>query len=281
MKNELVKSTLDSANVHLCIANFATGNHLISAPHYHDELEILNVISGAIYVSVNGTEHKIPAGSGILISPRIPHSTYLKGESCKHHLIQFKLENFLGDSINAGKYFNRFIQSASTPFTLYKSSELSRVIEELFSEYEKKQSEYEIIIKGKLFHIIGLLMRERILPDGSAEYPEQIIKLLPSIAYIEEHFSEKITLEEISAVQRLAPSYFCRLFKRASGTGFVEYLNFVRICKSERLLSDTQKSVLEISYELGFSSVSYFNRLFRRYKNCTPSEYRTAQHTSG
>ncbi|MBQ7365330.1 MAG: helix-turn-helix transcriptional regulator, partial [Clostridia bacterium] len=52
----------------------------------------------------------------------------------------------------------------------------------------------------------------------------------------------------------------------------------VRICKSEKLLAKSQKTILEVAYDVGFSSVSYFNRIFKRYKNCTPTEYRRAQY---
>ena len=79
-------------------------------------------------------------------------------------------------------------------------------------------------------------------------------------------------------MQNLNPSYFCRIFKRASGSGFIDYLNFVRICKSEKLLAAGTKSILDVSYDVGFSSVSYFNRIFKKYKNCTPTEYRRAQY---
>ena len=278
MYNQLVQSSLGNENIHISSGTVAPMKN-VSFPHYHDEIEILVVRAGVLYITINGAEYAIKDNSIIVISPRIPHATCTKAEGCYCELIQFRLENYLGDNMNVGKYFNRFIQSSEMPFSLFKSCAISRVITELFTEYEKKQTEYEMVIRSQLIQIIALLMRGGILPD-SIKYSEPIAKLLPSIAYIEEHYTEKITLEQIAAIQRLAPSYFCRLFKRASGTGFIEYLNFVRICKSERLLSDTDKSILEISFELGFSSVSYFNRLFKRYKNATPSEYRAAQHVS-
>ena len=276
MFNQLVRSTLKNENIHLGIGT-TPKNKLASELHYHDEIEILHVDSGLFYILVNGKEYEITGGTTVMLSPRIPHSTYTKDVCCSTKLIQFRLENYLGDNMNVGKYFNRFIQNADSGFSLFKSPALSRVIDEIFEEYTKRDTEYELVIKGEIFKVIATLIREGVLPESNQKYSEPIAKLLPSISYIENHYAEKITLDEIASVQRLAPSYFCRLFKRASGTGFVDYLNFVRICKSERMLSDTKKSILEISYELGFSSVSYFNRLFKKYKNCTPTQYRAAQ----
>ncbi len=276
MFNQLVKPSFENENVHLGMTGYDFAAQL-SPPHYHDEIEILYVYKGALLVSVNGSEIAIEAGSVMLLSPRIPHATRFAEGGGSYKMLQFRLENYLGDNINVGKYFNRFIQSASVPYTVFESQALCSVMNNIFLEYEEKKTEYILVIKGLVYNVVALLIREGILPNSNITYTEPILKLLPSIAYIEEHYSEKITLNEIAAVQRLAPSYFCRLFKKASGTGFVDYLNFVRICKSERMLSHSEKSILEISYELGFSSVSYFNRLFKKYKNCTPSEYRAAQ----
>ena len=73
------------------------------------------------------------------------------------------------------------------------------------------------------------------------------------------------------------PSYFCRIFKSAIGATFTEYLNFVRVCKAEKMLSRTNNSILDISEAVGFSSVSYFNRVFKKYRNCSPRAYRTTE----
>ena len=89
-----------------------------------------------------------------------------------------------------------------------------------------------------------------------------------------------ITLDDVAKEQNLNPSYFCRVFKRASGSSFVDYLNFVRICKSEKMLATSEKSILEIACDVGFSSLSYYTRIFKRYKNCTPNEYRRAYYES-
>ena len=89
-----------------------------------------------------------------------------------------------------------------------------------------------------------------------------------------ENYKENISLDDVCEKSGMSSYYFCRLFKKASGSGFVDYLNFVRICKSEKLLAKSEKSILEVAYDVGFSSVSYYNRIFKRYKNCTPTEYR-------
>ena len=104
-----------------------------------------------------------------------------------------------------------------------------------------------------------------------------IVRIMPALEYIDENYYKEISLDEISGGLSLNPYYFCRLFKSATGSSFCEYLNFVRISKSEKLFKTNDKSIMEISLDVGFSSVTYFNRIFRKYKGCTPTVYRKAQ----
>jgi YesN/AraC family two-component response regulator len=105
-------------------------------------------------------------------------------------------------------------------------------------------------------------------------------KILPALSYINENYQEDLTLEEVSELLSFDPSYFCRIFKQATGATFTEYLNFVRVCKAEKLLAKTQRSILEISEAVGFSSVSYFNRIFKRHRGCSPRGYRSARYVA-
>ena len=85
-------------------------------------------------------------------------------------------------------------------------------------------------------------------------------------------------LSEVSTLLGFNESYFCRIFKLATTTTFTEYLNFVRVCKAEKLLVTTQDSILDISLAVGIGSLSYFNRIFKKYHNCSPSFFRTVQY---
>ena len=279
MRNELI--TANVPNAEILIGKHAPAgepNALLCDLHYHDEIELLSITEGEMTFVVNAKPRVCHKGDVIFFSPRIPHATYNATKPCAYTLVQFRPEHYLGDGNNTGKYFNRFVRNTELPFTVIQNETLSRMIETALSEYETEAEAFDLAIKGSVYAMIALLCREGALSAQNSVYSADIEKLLPSIAYIEEHFSEDISLEEVAGVQNLNPSYFCRLFKKASGSGFVDYLNFVRICKSEKLLAKSEKSILEIAYDVGFSSVSYYNRIFKRYKNCTPTEYRRAQY---
>ena len=126
-----------------------------------------------------------------------------------------------------------------------------------------------------MLNIFGILYRNSIIPNPDEFFEKKDIdKILPALDYIDMHYNEPISLTSLSEILRINESYFCRLFKKTVNTTFVQYLNFVRVCKAERLLLTSSKNISEISFETGFSSMSYFNTIFKKYKFCSPTHYR-------
>ena len=279
MRNELVTANIPGGSILIdCHSSRGEKNRVLCDMHYHDEVELLSITEGSLLILVNGIQHPCKKGDIIFFSPRVPHATYYNGDSCSYTLVQFRPEHFLGDSNNTGKYFNRFLRNAELPYKIIHSRPLSELIAHALEEHREQAQAFDLSVKGMIYTMIAYLCREGVLSAENSDYSADISKILPSLAYIEENYVRDLTLDEVAGVQGLNPSYFCRIFKKASGSGFVDYLNFVRVCKSEKLLAVSDRSVLEVAYEVGFSSVSYFNRIFKRYKNCTPTEYRRAQY---
>ena len=97
-----------------------------------------------------------------------------------------------------------------------------------------------------------------------------------AIRYIEDHFSEEISLEDVSRRVNISPFYFSRLFKQEIGKSFIEYLNDIRIQKAKEYLMDPLFSIKEICRRCGYSDPNYFSRIFRKYEGMSPSEWRNA-----
>lgn len=91
--------------------------------------------------------------------------------------------------------------------------------------------------------------------------------------YIDNRFQQELTLEEVSKEISMSPQYFSRLFKEETGENFKEYLTAVRIAKAKDLLKNTNKSVKEISFDIGYNDPNYFSRLFRKMVGVTPTEF--------
>lgn len=92
--------------------------------------------------------------------------------------------------------------------------------------------------------------------------------------YIRENYNKPITLKMVSAIAGMSPFAFSRYFKKYNGGGFIEYLNRVRMSKICHLLRETEYQIQNIALECGFSSISNFNKQFKRTEGISPSEYR-------
>jgi two-component system, response regulator YesN len=92
--------------------------------------------------------------------------------------------------------------------------------------------------------------------------------------YINEHYSSNVNLEEVSAVIGFNATYFSTLFKKETGMNFLEYVTIVRIKAAKQMLSDSKRSILDISHEVGYNDFKHFTKQFKKVTSLTPSEYR-------
>ena len=94
------------------------------------------------------------------------------------------------------------------------------------------------------------------------------------VSYIEEHYSDPISLQQIADTIPCNPQYLCRFFKTIAGITPIQYLIQYRIKRASFLLTNTSQPVLEIAMDCGFENFSYFIRKFKEILGCTPKEYR-------
>lgn len=92
--------------------------------------------------------------------------------------------------------------------------------------------------------------------------------------YMKEHYMEPITLEDVSAMAGFNPTYFSSLFKKETGSSFLEYLSGVRMDEAKRLLRETGIPVAVVCEHVGYSDVKYFTKAFIKYTGLKPNEYR-------
>lgn len=93
-------------------------------------------------------------------------------------------------------------------------------------------------------------------------------------AYISDHFSKEISLDDVSREVNVSPYYFSKIFKDETGETFVEYVTGLRMGKAKELLKDRSFSIKQICAECGYSDPNYFSRIFKKNTGVTPSEYR-------
>ena len=93
-------------------------------------------------------------------------------------------------------------------------------------------------------------------------------------AYILEHQTEELSLTQVAKAVNMSSYYFCKMFKKVAGINFTDYVARVRIEKSKNLLLNPNLRVSEIAFEVGFQSLTHFNRVFKKIIGQSPTEYR-------
>ena len=96
------------------------------------------------------------------------------------------------------------------------------------------------------------------------------------LRYVEEHYTEPVSIEDMAALTYYSKSHFMKFFKLHMGTGFIEYLNDYRLTIAGQKLKNSSDSVLTIAEECGFEHLSYFNRLFKRNMELLPENTEAA-----
>lgn len=100
------------------------------------------------------------------------------------------------------------------------------------------------------------------------------LKLNKVVDYINQHFSEVIRLADVAAMVNMSEASFCRFMKQHTSKSFIDFLTDVRLGAAARALIDSTDSIAEIGYDCGFNNLSNFNRIFKKKKGVTPSEFR-------
>lgn len=286
MYNELVKSNVPEMPLRVWQNHNPLEKPSFCNLHFHDEIEIIAVAGGIKHVWVDEIEYILSAGDVVFINSRIPHRVQIDPPCSNYAVMQFRADAFLDlpHENRPLRHLARFLNNASeSPIRLFRKDtdgdELFRYVYDLCRERDASEPFYNIRVRGFVYLILGYLYRKEALQTTETQLHSRAIeKVLPALAYIDDHYAEDIPLFTLAELCNLSEGYFCRQFKAATGSTFIEYLNFVRIYNAEKLLNHTKKPILDISMEVGFSTVSYFNRTFRRFKSCSPSNYRRAQY---
>lgn len=252
------------------------------APHWHSAYEMIVPMEGNYLVTVSGQTYELTPGDIFLIPSGEPHSLTAPSRGARF-IFLFEFDQILaikGTSFLASVMSKPLLINRSTCPSIY--TEETVLFCQICAEYLHDDSLRDITIYSRLLSLFINYCRVRLsadsgsavtqLPHSSARnYAERFNAVFN---YLDRHFAEDLTLEDVAAVAGFSKFHFSRTFKQLSGCNFYEYLCHRRIKSSESLLMQPGLSVSQIALQSGFSSVSTFNRTFKKMKGCTPTQYR-------
>lgn len=248
--------------------------------HWHSSVEVILPVENYYDVILNDKVHRINPGEIFFIPPRELHELDAPPNGVRfvflfniNVLAQLKgfaaIQSLLAHPLHVTKdthplVYNEVYQGLLDMCKEYISgnpySELSifsLLIRTLISLYEN--------------HIQTTDLFQNVNVNKHQEYVSKFGNLLE---YIDTHYTEDLTLEDMADIIGFSKYHFSRLFKQYTNFTFCDYLKHRRIQAAEMLLEQPEYSITEVALQAGFPSISTFNRIFKEYKNCTPTEFR-------
>ena len=242
----------------------------------YSAVEVLLTIEGAVTYTVADTVYQVRKGEVLIIPPDMPHSLSME-EGSSRYLFLFEPDAIMTmrDIKSIAMYFNK-------PFHLRDGSEAHVRIRELLlrarDTYEKREMMWNTVCYSCILRIYATLGQQYLsgirprTDDGMRNMDSEVITAV--MTYINNHYREELSLEDVARFAGFSRYYFSRSFKRQTGYSFKDYLCQKRLQVAMDLLIRTNRSMRDVAIESGFGSVATFNRVFREKKGCTPTQYR-------
>lgn len=254
--------------------------------HWHRELELISCTFGHMDVYTDAGFYTLNPGDAVLINAGILHQvTPHPSEKPVHYSYCFAPEFISGskDDLIDKKYVIPFINRADFSSYLFCGSsdwetKCLEVIKCLNEEALKEKYGFELALKNGIETIFLFLLRNLPLnsqPDNRTDYiKNDVIKNM--LTFLHNHYTDRVSLEDVVAVSCLSKSSCNRLFHKVIGCSPFDYLTDYRLKRSIHLLLESNKSITEIAYMCGFSDVSYYCKTFRQRKGISPAKFRAS-----
>lgn len=249
-------------------------------PHWHSALEIIVPVENYYDVQINEEQFRVNPGEIIAIPPGEMH-TLLAPDTGSRFIFMFDISPY-----SKLKGFSGIQSLLINPLHITREDypkiydEIFQLLQAISAEYFSENEYKELTIHSLLLslfvklghnHIDTANLFPNVRPGKQKTYVKKFNDLLD---YIDTHYMEELTLEEVATSIGFSKFHFSRLFRQYTNFTFCDYVNYRRIKVAEELLVQPDLSITEVALQSGFPSISTFNRLFKQQKNCTPSEYR-------
>lgn len=261
--------------------------------HRHEFVQIIFVSKGKLKHAINDNIFDIYRGDIFIIPPYVPHN-FIVESSEKYEIIEFEfVPEFINEKFSAEASGGSFMDFAYLePFLVTEKEmkprlnlcgsiqlEVEGILDEILKEYEVRDTDFELMVKGLLLKLLILLGREFRKDIAGTEYQKLYERhrdaIYNAIKYIDSNFEKEISIEEVSKIAMLSQSYLRYLFKQITQKTLTEYIQNLRITKAIELLKTrNDMRIIDICHYVGFNNISHFNRVFRQDTGVSPSAFR-------
>ena len=251
----------------LNVASAKYGGDWHSVPHTHNHLELFYITGGKGQFLIQDQLYPVNVNNLVIINPNVTHTEVSLNAQPLEYIV-LGIEGIeLSTSNDSNGQFNILDH--------FESVEISGCLRNILREMELKNEGYEDVCQAYMEILIIRLMRSTALSVPSESQAVSTNRQCAAVRrYIDLHFKETLTLEQLANEGHKNKFYLSHAFKREYGVSPINYMISKRIEESKYLLSETDLSMSQIAQLLGFSSLSYFSQVFHRTQAISPKEYR-------
>lgn len=247
--------------------------------HWHDDIELILVLSGQMHYNVNGEIVPLGAGEGIFVNARQLHFGFSREKTeCEFLCVLLHPILLCSSRTMERKFVAPILFNDQIPFYPLRGAaawetDVLSAIAEIYAVRDDTLSELKI---QRAFCSLWIALCENAvsLQKEQSHKHHHLSALKDMLSFVNENYPEKISLADIAAAGNVGKTGCCSVFKRYLNKTPNAYLTEFRLRKAVELLKHSDMTILEISDAVGFSGASYFTETFRKLYGCTPSEYR-------
>lgn len=216
--------------------------------HWQENAEILWIQKGELCLKIQEKNYIGKAGDIIYINPRELHGMQSRTPDCTYLAFIF-------------------------PLSWLQFGQMGIIFQEIYDDYCDICGNW-LMIKANLLRFYACLFQNNLIIYRRQEDSAQMRLLLEIVRYMQTHYKEKLSLKELGQVFHMSPKYFSVFFQKHFSGNLTDYLTSIRIECAKKMLVESDADMEFISQQAGFSSSSYFIRMFRKSLGLTPGQYR-------
>ncbi|MEM9363820.1 MAG: AraC family transcriptional regulator [Bacteroidota bacterium] len=252
--------------------------------HIHPEYELVFVKNGEGQLHIDTSKTQYSNGVLVFLAGDIPHADFGNRENHDNEeiVIQFNKE-FLDDKLNVFPEFSRINKLIrNSRHVLIFNQDVKQRLENDFRKFKSLNSQGKLINLLNILHQLSLeneydILRKHIPPENFKR--DDIVRLEHIFEYVNNQYSQNISVEEIAEQLGLTPNSFCRFFKKMTQKRFIGFVNEFRIQKAVELLNESNYAISDIMFKSGYNDASYFTKQFKKHLGITPTEYAKSRYS--
>lgn len=257
-------------------------NFSMVSKHFHNEYEIYYLINGERYYFIEKQIYYVKKGSLVFIDRNQIHKTVGANTNYHDRILLLISEDEIGpllrlsEDIDIASFFAK-------NFGIIELNEAGQkhvegILFSIMKEMKMKQTSYEFLVKTKLAELLIYAVRckngENSTMKAEPVRTEKYKKISEIAEYINEYYHSDISLSDISKYFYISKCYLSRIFKEITGFTVNEYINIIRVKKAQQLLEHSDHNITEIAEQVGYDSITYFEKIFKKYLEISPLKYR-------